>query len=98
MRLMAMVCAHVVISGKVQGVYYRVSAQKKALSLNLTGWVRNLPDGSVEGVVQGEKERVEEMLAWCRQGPPSAAVTGQIVDWPPYTGEYSTFIVAPDKV
>ena len=94
---MQMVRAQALVRGKVQGVYYRASAQKKALSLQLTGWVRNCPDGSVEGIIEGGREQVEAMLAWCKQGPPGASVERLTFDWAPYTGEYRTFLITKDK-
>jgi acylphosphatase len=65
---------HVFVSGRVQGVAFRHYALKTANSLNLGGWVRNLKDGRVEAVFEGEDAAVEAMLAWCRRGPTSARV------------------------
>lgn len=65
---------HLLISGFVQGVCYRAYAQEVARSLGLTGWVRNLPDGRVEAVAQGDSDKLDEFIAWCRQGPPAARV------------------------
>lgn len=63
------------ISGQVQGVFFRQSAKEKADELGLVGWVRNTADdGGVEAVAQGEKERIDEFIAWCRQGPSFAKV------------------------
>lgn len=73
--------AHLIISGKVQGVWYRASTQKEANKLGLKGWVRNLPTGEVEAIVQGEKETVEKLIAWCNEGPPAAEVSGVDVKW-----------------
>ena len=64
----------VLVSGRVQGVSFRDSTREKAQELGLSGWVRNLSDGSVEAVFEGEGDRVEEMLSWCKEGPPSASV------------------------
>jgi acylphosphatase len=65
---------HILISGRVQGVFFRANTLKTARSLGLTGWVRNLPDGRVETVFEGEQENAEAMLAWCRTGTPPASV------------------------
>jgi acylphosphatase len=66
--------AHVLISGKVQGVGYRYATVDTASQLGLTGWVRNLPDGRVEAVFEGAPEIVEEIIHWCHAGPPAAIV------------------------
>ena len=65
---------HLVISGRVQGVWFRASTREVALRLGILGWVRNMPDGSVETHIQGEDDAVEQMLDWCRQGPLGARV------------------------
>lgn len=64
----------VVITGRVQGVGFRASCQYEAMSLGLTGWVRNRWDGAVEALFEGEAAAVDEMLAWCYEGPPMAHV------------------------
>lgn len=71
-----MIRAHVFVSGVVQGVFYRAYTQQQAQKLGLKGWVRNLPDGRVEAVFEGEKDRVEKMIEWCSKGPPGAGVEG----------------------
>jgi acylphosphatase len=58
----------------VQGVFFRADAQRRASSLGLSGWVRNEPDGSVEAVFEGDPERVDSMVGWCRRGPAGAEV------------------------
>lgn len=69
-----MVRVHVVITGKVQGVGYRYHTQRFAEGLGLAGWVRNLPDGRVEAVFEGESALVDRIVAWCHQGSPTAIV------------------------
>ena len=79
-----MLRTHVVVRGSVQGVGFRVSAASRARSLALGGWVRNLPDGRVEAVFEGPRERVLSMVDWCRRGPTGAWVDGiDVVDEPP---------------
>lgn len=65
---------HCLISGRVQGVSYRYSAQQQAHKLGVTGWVRNLADGRVELLIQGETQQLEDMLNWANQGPRFAEV------------------------
>lgn len=65
---------HFRVVGRVQGVWYRASARDKAVELGLNGWVRNLPDGSVEAVAQGQRAAVEAFEAWLHEGPPVARV------------------------
>lgn len=86
-----MVRAHVFIKGQVQGVFYRAWTLRQAQGLRLTGWVRNLADGRVEAVFEGEKEGVEEMIAKCRQGPQLAGVDHIDVNWEKATGEFAEF-------
>ena len=69
------------VSGTVQGVFYRQSAAREARRLGLDGWVRNLPDGRVEAEAEGERDRVEAFVAWCREGPPSARVEAVEAGW-----------------
>ena len=84
---------HLIISGRVQGVFYRASTCDKALQLNLTGWVRNCADGSVEAVVEGPEEQVNALISWCKQGPTHAHVTHVDVNHEHYQGDYSTFSI-----
>jgi acylphosphatase len=77
---------HAWITGQVQGVYYRGATREQAVALKLTGWVRNLSDGRVEAVFEGNPESVERMLAWCRTGPPAASVTGVEIATEPLEG------------
>lgn len=83
--------AHVYASGRVQGVFFRSEIQDEALRHGLTGWVRNLPDGRVEAVFEGEKERVDRLIEFCRRGPPGARVAKVEVVWENYTGEFRDF-------
>ena len=70
-----MLTYHLIIKGKVQGVFYRDSARKEALKLGLSGWIRNMPDGSVEAMASGEEDQLLAFVTWCKDGPPLAKVT-----------------------
>lgn len=65
---------HVIVHGRVQGVWFRDSMRREAERLGVSGWVRNLPDGSVEAALEGDESAVERMIAWCDHGPPGARV------------------------
>ena len=84
--------AHVFISGKVQGVFFRYATLEEAKARGVCGWVRNLPDKRVEAVFEGEKEAVEEMIAFCHRGPPAAKVTKVEVHWEEYKGEFQRLL------
>ncbi len=88
---MPKVRAHLRIYGRVQGVFFRAYMRRKALENNVRGWVRNLPDGSVEAVLEGEKEDVEKVIQWAHRGPPLARVERVDVEWEEYKGEFSDF-------
>ena len=79
--------AHVVVRGDVQGVFFRAETRDRAASLGLGGWVRNNPDGTVEAVFEGERERVDSMVDWCRRGPSLARVEDVDVTWEQPAGE-----------
>lgn len=85
--------AHLRISGRVQGVYYRASMLQQAHHLGLTGWVINRPDGSVEAVAEGSRAKLDELIAWCRQGPEGARVASVNVDWHPPQNEFHGFTI-----
>jgi acylphosphatase len=70
-----MVRCHLWVKGRVQGVWFRGSCAEQGRLLGVSGWARNLPDGRVEVLAQGEKEAVERLVEWCHQGPPTARVT-----------------------
>jgi acylphosphatase len=83
--------AHVIISGVVQGVSFRYQTRTKALENNVTGWVRNLPDGRVEVVFEGNKEEVEKMIEFCKSGPPNAYIGNVNVIWEDFKDESKKF-------
>lgn len=83
--------AHAYVSGRVQGVGFRFSTVDEARRLGLRGWVRNLADGRVELEAEGERSQVEALLAWCRRGPPAAAVDDVEIEWSAHRGDLSPF-------
>jgi acylphosphatase len=85
--------ARVVVSGRVQGVYFRASTRDVAARHGVRGFVRNLPDGRVEAVLQGERGAVETVIAFMREGPPGALVEEAAVDWRPSTATWDGFSV-----
>jgi acylphosphatase len=90
---MEKVRAHVIIEGRVQGVFFRRHTQETALRFGVTGWVKNRRDGSVEAVFEGDRERVDQMIQWCHRGPSEARVTNVHSTWENHTGEFEDFSV-----
>lgn len=83
---MKSICAHVWISGTVQGVGYRYSTAIQAKQIGVKGWVRNLPDGRVEALFEGDRAPVEKMIHWCNRGPSAAVVKNVEVTWEEASG------------
>jgi acylphosphatase len=81
------------VQGRVQGVYFRASAVQRAQELGLTGWVKNCADGSVEGVAEGPREKLENLVAWCGQGPTGAKVTNLETRWDAAQNAFSAFTI-----
>ncbi len=88
---MAKTRAHVYVSGTVQGVFFRQNTKGQAQSHNVTGWVRNLPDGRVEAMFEGEEPEVQTLVDYCRHGPPYARVENFEVTFEAYKGEFKSF-------
>ena len=88
---------HVWVTGRVQGVFFRAATRQCASGLGLTGWVRNLDDGRVELVAEGDANRIEQLLAWCRLGPPRARVDLLTLNEETPDGSFVTFDVLPDR-
>ncbi|MCB9450736.1 MAG: acylphosphatase [Anaerolineaceae bacterium] len=82
---------HAIVHGRVQGVSFRYYTQLRAAEMGVTGWVRNLPDRTVEVTAEGERAQLERLLRFLRQGPTGASVTKVDADWWPATGAYSGF-------
>ena len=89
-----LVRATIQVIGRVQGVFFRHSTLEEAMRLGLQGEVRNLPDGSLEVIAEGERRAVDDLAAWCRRGPPSARVEEMLVRLGPHRGEFQTFRIA----
>jgi acylphosphatase len=85
---MALKQVQLVVRGRVQGVFFRASAQREAKRLGLTGWVKNRSDGSVETVAEGEEEGLKELIAWANKGPSAARVDRVDVRWRSFSGEF----------
>jgi len=85
--------AHVFVKGKVQGVLFRYTTRDEANMRSLKGWVRNMSDGRVEAVFEGDKEKVDEIVEYCHYGPPAAEVSSVKVIKEEYTGVYTGFSI-----
>jgi len=83
--------AHIIVSGRVQGVYFREQTRKGAKKLSVSGWIKNLEDGRVEAIFEGEKEKVEKIVNWARRGPFFAKVNDLEIEWGEYQGEFESF-------
>lgn len=84
---------HLVVRGRVQGVFFRAATQREARRLGLTGWVKNRTDGSIEMLAEGEEEAVKELSGWAYHGPSAARVDHVDVRWRGYTGEFYEFAI-----
>lgn len=82
------------VKGKVQGVFFRAHTQEKASRLGLTGWVRNTEDGGVETIAEGGRKALEDLVSWCREGPPAAVVKSVDVEWLKASGEFKGFMIS----
>ncbi len=82
---------HLLISGSVQGVFYRVNSKNKADEFGLTGWVRNISNGRVEIVAEGEEKNLKNMINWCNNGSNNAIISEIKVKWEKYSGKFDKF-------
>jgi len=82
---------HVIIGGRVQGVFFRMETQRAAESYQINGWVKNRPDGRVEAVFEGDSDQVGRMIQWCWKGSPMSRVDGVDITEEAYTGDFSDF-------
>lgn len=88
--------AHVFVSGKVQGVFFRQNALKKAKALGISGWIKNTEDGRVEAIIEGEEEKINTMIEWLKVGPPLARVKNIEVFWEKVGEEFWDFEIKYD--
>lgn len=82
---------HLIIQGRVQGVFFRSSILEQTSRMRLTGWVRNCPDGSVEIVAEGLRKKIQDLIGWCHHGPPGAHVHNVRLHWEDFKGEFQDF-------
>ena len=90
---MVSIRAHVFVGGRVQGIFFRQNTKQKAESHGVTGWVRNLDDGRVEAVFEGEEDDVKALVDFCRRGPRGAVITNVDVAFERFAGEFRSFKV-----
>ena len=88
---MALKQVHLVVRGRVQGVFFRASAQREARRLGVTGFARNRPDGTVEMLAEGDEEVLRDFIGWANRGPSAARVDDVDVRWRAFTGEHHDF-------
>lgn len=89
--------ATAIISGRVQGVFFRMETKRAADRFGVSGWVRNLKDGTVEAVFEGERDQVDAILGWCQEGPPQADVIDVTVTRHNYTGKFKGFDISFER-
>ncbi|MBN1502333.1 acylphosphatase [Candidatus Woesearchaeota archaeon] len=82
---------HIIVSGTVQGVFYRSETKEKATELGLVGWVRNASKGNVEIIAEGPEENLKQLIQWCRHGPPNAEVDDIDIEWFGPVNDFSSF-------
>ncbi len=84
---------HIFVEGIVQGVFFRASTKEESCKLGLTGWVKNCPNGHVEAIFEGDKDKIEQAIEWCKKGPPGAVVRNVETVWEQATGDYDSFTI-----
>lgn len=82
---------HIIVLGKVQGVFFRASTKDTADNLGLNGFVRNNPDGTVEVIAEGDEAQLQKLIDWCHIGPDRSIVSGVEVNWSPFAAEFEAF-------
>jgi acylphosphatase len=83
--------SHIFVSGKVQGVFFRENTREKAAEFGLNGFIRNLQNGKVEAIFEGEKEKIEKIIQWIKKGPETTQVENIEINWQNYKGEFKNF-------
>ena len=91
------ISVRLIVRGKVQGVYFRYNMRQVAMENSVVGWVRNLPDGNVEALLEGNKGDVNQVVQWSRIGPENARVYEVKMDYGQYTGKYKDFMIQYDN-
>ena len=84
---------HLIITGRVQGVWYRSYTKDKAQKIGLTGWIRNLENGDVEAIFEGEEKAIEEMIVWCYSGSPLAEIDDIQTMYEKFSDEFEEFTI-----
>lgn len=87
--------AHAIVNGRVQGVFFRAFIKEGADSNGVTGWVRNMPEGMLEAVLEGSEEAVKKTIDWIKVGPPNSMVSDVNIEYEPFVVNYSFFEVKP---
>ncbi len=85
--------ARVIFHGRVQGVFFRANCQKKAVEIGVKGWVRNIPDGTVESIMEGDENSLNDLIEWCSKKQPLARVSYVEVSWEPPVETEGTFMI-----
>lgn len=83
--------AHVIFYGRVQGVFFRANTERKAIELRINGWVRNMKDGTVEAIFEGEKDKIKDIITYCSKKQPHASVRDTQIRWEEYQNEFDEF-------
>ena len=83
--------ARVTFYGRVQGVFFRANTERKAIEIGINGWIRNVDDGTVEAVFEGAKDKIKEIISWCKKHQPHARVVNVNITWEEYLNEYDRF-------
>jgi len=83
--------AHVILSGHVQGVFFRSFIRSQTTLKKITGWCRNMKSGQVEAVFEGDKDQLQELIELCKEGPPGARVGDVSVEWEDFSGNFTSF-------